>query len=101
MLQQNVGGNTTGEFQQAEMIKGGEAFSHKCSRITGIEICNLNFHKEFVTLDHSLLSGQQSCSGISLEDGWYPKSTVLKNQQVNLELPAISSDHSYCRVPSK
>ena len=66
--------------------------------MTGIEICNLNFHKEFVTLDHSRLSGQQSCSGISLEDEWYPKSTVLKNQQVNLELCAISSNLTYITV---
>ena len=46
-------------------------------------------------------SGQQSCSGISLEDGWYLQCTAFKNQQVNLELSAISSDHNYCRVPSK
>ena len=54
-------------------------------------------HKEFVTLDHSCSSGQQSCSDVSLEDGWYPQSTAFKNQQVNLELSAISSDHNYCR----
>ena len=83
------------------MVKGREAFSHKCSRITGIKICNPNFHKEFVTLDHSCLSRQQNCSDISLEDGWYPQFTDSKNQQVNLELSAISSDHNYCRVPSK
>ena len=35
------------------MVKGGEAFSHKCSTITSIKISNPNFHKEFVTLDHS------------------------------------------------
>ena len=51
------------------MIKGGEAFSHICSTITSIKISNPNFHKEFVTLDHSCSSGQQSCSGISFEDG--------------------------------
>ena len=51
------------------MVKGGEAFSHKCSTITSIKISNPNFHKEFVTLDHSSSSGQQSCSGISFEDG--------------------------------
>ena len=51
------------------MVKGGEAFSHKCSRITDIKICNPNFHKEFVTLDHSCSSGQKSRSGISLQDG--------------------------------
>ena len=45
--------------------------------------------------------GQQSCSGISLEDGWYLQLTAFKNQQFNLELSAISSDHNYCRVPSK
>ena len=83
------------------MVKEGEAFSHKYSRITGIRICNPNFHKEFVALDHSCSSRQQSCSGISLEDGWYPQSTASKNQQVNLELSAVSSDHNYCRVPSK
>ena len=68
---------------------------------TGIKIYNPNFHNEFVTLDHSCSSGQQSCSGISVEDGWYPQSTAFKNQQVNLELYAISSDHNYCKVPSK
>ena len=83
------------------MVKGGEAFSHKCSRITGIKICNPNFHKKFVTLDHSCSSAQQSCSGISLEDGWYPQFTAFKNKQVNLELSAISSDHNYFRVLSK
>ena len=36
-----------------EMVIGGEAFSHKCSRITSIKICSFKFHKEFVTLDHS------------------------------------------------
>ena len=60
------------------MVKGGKAFSHKCSRITGIKICNPNFHKEFVTLDHSCSSRQQSCSGIPHEDGWYPQSTASK-----------------------
>ena len=51
------------------IVKGGEAFSHKCSKITGIKICKSNFYKGFVTFDHSRSSGQQSCSGISLEDG--------------------------------
>ena len=83
------------------MAKGGEAFSHKCSRTTGIKIYNPNFHKEFATLDHSCSNRQQSCSDISPEDGWYPQSTVSKNQQVNFELSAISSDHNYCRAPSK
>ena len=77
-----------GSFNRGEMVKGGKAFSHKCSRITGIKICNPNFHKEFVTLT-------------SLEDGLYLQSTAFKNQQANLELSAISSDHNYCRVPSK
>ena len=84
-----------------KMVKGGEAFSHKCSRFTGIKFCNPNFRKEFVTLHHSCSSKQKSCSGIFLEDGWYPQSTASKNQQINLELPAISSDYNYCRVPSK
>ena len=101
MPQQNAGGHTTRGFQQGETVKGGEEFSHKCSRITGITFCNPNFHKEFVILDHSCSSRQQSWSGISLEDGWYPQSTASKKQQVNLELSAISSDHNYCRVPSE
>ena len=67
------------------MVKGGEGYSHKYSRITGIKIYTANFHKEFATLDESCLSGQQSCSGISLEDRWYPQSTAFKNQRVNLE----------------
>ena len=83
------------------MVKGGEAFSHKCSRTTGIKIYNPNFHKEFATLDHSCSNRQQSCSDISIEDGWYRHFTVFKNQQVNFELSAISSDHNYCRAPSK
>ena len=90
-----------GVFKGEEMVKGGEAFWYKCSRIIGIEICNPNFHKEFVTLDDSYRSGQQSCSGISLEDGWYPQSTAFKNQPDNLELSAVSSDHNYCIVPFK
>ena len=94
-------GHTTREFRQGEMFRGGETFSYKCSRITGIKICNPNFPKEFVTIDHSCLSRQQSYSGISLEDGWYPQSTASKNEQGNLELSVISSDHNYCRVPSK
>ena len=83
------------------MVIGGEAFSHKCSRTTGIKIYNPNFHKEFTTLHHSCSNRQQSCSDISLEDGWYPQSTVSKNQQVNFKLSAILSDHNYCRAPSK
>ena len=58
-------------------------------------------HKGFATLDHSCSSRQQSYSGISLKDGWYAQSTTSKNQQVSLELSAISSDHNYCRVFSK
>ena len=64
--------------QGCEMVKGGEAFSHKCSRITGIKICNTNFHKEFVTLDHSCSGGEQSRSGISLHDEGYLQSTAFK-----------------------
>ena len=93
-----LGGILQGSFDREEMVKG-EAFSHKCSRITGIKICSPNFHKEFVTPDHSR-SSRQSWSGISFEDGWYPQSTASK-KQVNLELSAISSDHNYCRVPSE
>ena len=52
-----------------EMVRGREAFSHKCSRTIGIKNCNPNFHKDFVILGRSCLSRQQSCSGISLEDG--------------------------------
>ena len=79
-----------GSFDREKMVKGGKAFSHKCSRMTGIKICNPNFHKEFITLYHSCLSRQHSCSGISLEDGWYPPSIASKT---------FSSDHNYCRVP--
>ena len=84
MPQQKAGGNNASavlELRQGEMVKGGEAFSDKCL-------------KEFVTLDHTCSSGQQSCSSISLEDGWYPQSTAFKNQQVNLELSAITLDHN-------
>ena len=83
------------------MIKGGEAFSHKCSGTTSIKICYPNFHKEFVTFGHSCSSRQQSCSCISVEDGLCPQPTVSLNQQVNLELSSILSDNKYCRVPSK
>ena len=81
-------------LDREEMVKEG----HKCSKITSIKICNPNFHKEFVTLGPSCSSGRQS---ISLEDGLYPQSTVFKNQLVNFELSAISSDHNYFRVLSK
>ena len=57
------------EFRQEETVKEREAFSHKCSRTTGIKICNPNFHKEFAAFDHSSSSRQQSCSDISLEGG--------------------------------
>ena len=69
--------------------------------LLALKFAILTFHKEFVTLDHSCSNRQQTCSGISFEDGWYPQSTASKNQQVNLELSAISSDHNYCRVPFK
>ena len=62
-------GGTEKRRREGEMVKGGEAFSNKCSTITSIKISNPNFHKEFVTLDHSCSSGQQSCFGISFEDG--------------------------------
>ena len=92
--QQKAWGILQSSFQRGEMVKRGEAFSHKCSRITGIKICNPRFHKEFLILDHSCSSEQKSCSGISLEHRWYPQSTAFKNQKVNLELPTISSDHN-------
>ena len=98
MPRQKARRHTAKEFPQGGMVKGGEAFSHKYSRINGIKI---SFHREFVTLGHSCSSGQQSCSGISLEDGWYPQSTTFKNQPVNFELSTISSHHNYDRVSSK
>ena len=70
IIQQKAGGIQQGSFDRGEMIKGGEAFLHKCSKTSGIKICNANFHKEFVTLGHSCSSRQESCSGISLKDGW-------------------------------
>ena len=66
------------------MVREREPFSDKCSRITGTKICNPNFQKEFVTLDHSCSSGQQSCSGISPEDGWYPQSTAFQKPATQL-----------------
>ena len=68
MPKQKAGGIPQGSFNREVIVKGGEAFSHKCPRITAIKIFNPNIHKEFVTLDHSCSSRQQSCSGISLED---------------------------------
>ena len=59
-------GHIAKEFPQGKMVKGGEDFSHKCSRITGIKTSNPNFHKDFVTLDHSCSSGQQNRSGIHI-----------------------------------
>ena len=70
-----------GVLKGEEMVKGGETFSYKRSRIIGIEICNPNFHKEFVPLDDSYPSGQQSCSGISLEDGGTRNPQLLKISQ--------------------
>ena len=46
-----------GSFSREEMVKGREAFLHKCFKITGIKICKPNFHKEFVRLDHSCSTG--------------------------------------------
>ena len=69
MPQQKAEEHTAREFRYGEIVTGGEAFSHKCSIITGIKIWNPNFHKGFATLDHSCSSRQQSCSSISLEDG--------------------------------
>ena len=63
-LNKRLGAYCKGVLTGEEMVKGGRAFSHKCSKIIGIKICNPNFHKEFVTLDHSCSSRQQSCSGI-------------------------------------
>ena len=85
-----------------EMVKGEEEHFHiNVLELLVLKFAAHTFHKEVVTLDHSCSSGQQSCSGVSLEDGWYPQSTAFKNQQVNLELSAISSDHNYCRIPFK
>ena len=79
MPQQKVGSMLQGSFDRGEVVRAGEAFSHKCCRITGIKSFNPNFHKEFVTLDHSCSNGQQSCSGISLKNGSYTQSTAFKN----------------------
>ena len=57
-------GHIAKEFSQGKMDKGGEDFSHKCSRITGIKTSNHNFHKEFATLDYSCSSREQNRSGI-------------------------------------
>ena len=100
MPQQKAWGILQGSFDRREMVKGGETFSHKCSRTSGIKVCNPNIHKEFVTLDHSCSSRQQSCSGISL-DGWYPQCTTSKAHQVNLKLYAVLSDPNYSRVLSE
>ena len=60
--------HTAREFRQRGMVKEREAFSHKyvlelsAELITEIKNFNPNFHKEFVRLDHSYSSGQQSCS---------------------------------------
>ena len=70
----------------------GEAYSHKCSKITGIKICNPIFHKEFGRLDIHV----QVCNKVAL--AYLLKmsgNSAFKNQQVNLELSAISSDHNY------
>ena len=100
LVDEKTGGILQGSFDRREMVKGGETFSHKCSRTSRIKVCNPNIHKEFVALDHSCSSRQQSCSGISL-DGWYSQSTTSKTQQVNLKLYAVLSDPNYSRVPSK
>ena len=87
-----------------EFIQGGNGFLYKFSRVTGIKICNPSFHEEFAPLDHSCSSGQQSCSGISVEDGTR-NPQVLKVRKLKLELKSelstILSDHNYFRVPSK
>ena len=59
MPQQKAGRHTAGDFPQGELVfKGGEAFSHKCFRITGIKICNPNFYKQFATLEHLTIHAQ-------------------------------------------
>ena len=71
--------HTARSFDSLQIVKLGEAFSHKCSIITVIEVANHNFHKEIVIFDHLCPNRQQSFSGISLENEWCPQSTILKS----------------------
>ena len=41
----NGWGHSAREFRHGEMVKGGEAFSHKCSRTTDIKFTILTFTK--------------------------------------------------------
>ena len=60
--QQKAGGILQRSFDKGEMVKGGEAFSHKCSGITRSKIFNPNFHKEFAFFGYSYSKEQESCS---------------------------------------
>ena len=60
--QQKAGGILQRSFDKGEMVKGGEAFSHKCSGITRSKIFNPNFRKEFAFFGYSYSKEQESCS---------------------------------------
>ena len=62
------------------MPAGGIGTPHKCFRNNGCKICNPDFHKK---------------------SKGYTQSKAFKNQQVSLELSAVSCDHNYCRICTK
>ena len=93
-LNKRVGVYCKGVSTWRKMVKRGEAFSHKCHsqllalKLLALKFTILTFTKNLSHLTNSCSRGQQSCSGKSLQDRWYPQSTAFKNQQVNLELSA-------------
>ena len=94
---ENAGeGILQGSFERREMVKGREAFSHKCSSITGIKTCNPN------RLDHSCQVDNIALASttLSLKDGRYPQSIAFKIQQANWELSIIPLDHHYSKLQS-
>ena len=101
MLSQKGGEHIAMESQQGEMVKERTGTPHKCFRTNGCKICNPDFPKKSLKFNCLYPDGQQNCPIASLENGGYAQSRASKNQQVNLELSAISWDHNYCRIFTK
>ena len=97
-----LGGILQGSPDRGTMVNKRETDAHKSFRVKGSQASNFVFPSNVpINLVHSHTNGQHRSINIFKKDGGDSQQRIDKSKQTDLGISIATSDHNYCRIPSR
>ena len=84
------------------MVKGGTVVTHKCVRTESSKVSTFDLQQTKFFESSSFSNRQHDCTTLPSENGRRNRElNVTEIKQRNFVVSLETSDHNYCRIPSK